>query len=146
MAKLSAHGNEIGRIFFTTSIKAYMADGKVLKNSGFGWKLAGKLKDGLTPEMAYANAIRKQEEFYASRPAALAYKKELHAMTGICNRWKLHSAVQMLGDDYDGVWSEACDGHGDNVHADIDEVANLCRLYAAAVIEQKSMRPETAEA
>ena len=120
-----------------------MADGKVLKNSGFGWKLAGKLKDGITPETAFANAMRKQEEFYVSRPASLHYKKELHAMTGICNRWKLHAAVQLLGDDHDGVWSEACDGYGYNVSASVDEVVHLCRLYEAALIEQKSIKSQT---
>ena len=60
MAKLSAHGQEIGRIFYTTYAKAYMADRKILKNTGSGWKIGGTLKDGLTPEGAYQNAVELQ--------------------------------------------------------------------------------------
>jgi hypothetical protein len=57
MAKLSAHGKEIGRINYTTYSKAYMQDGTILKNSGFGWKVfgevqnqpAGGLREGIDP-------------------------------------------------------------------------------------------------
>ena len=42
-------------------------------------------------------------------------------------------AVTMMPDDADGVWSEACDGYGDNVHADVDDVAKLCALYRTAL-------------
>ena len=140
MAKLSAHGAEIGRIEFTTSVKAYMADGKVLKNSGFGWKLSGRVKDGLTPEQAFANAMRQQAEFISVRPCLKAYREALADMAGLSKRWKLHSAIQLLGDDFDGVWSEACDGYGDNVSASCEEVANVCRLYAAAMLEQTALK------
>jgi hypothetical protein len=47
-----------------------------------------------------------------------------------------------MHDDIDGVWSEACDGYGDNVHADIDEIAKLCRLYEAAMRERESLQVE----
>ena len=53
MAKLSAHGREIGRIQYTTQMRAYMSDSAVLVNSGSGWKLKGKLRAGLTPESAF---------------------------------------------------------------------------------------------
>ena len=140
MAKLSAHGQEIGRIFYTTYAKAYMADRKILKNTGSGWKLGGTLKDGLTPECAFQNAVELQRKHLSERQALAAYRKELHSMAGLCNRWKLHSAIQLLGNDYDGVWSEACDGYGDNVSASIDEVVTLCKLYEAAVIESQSLK------
>jgi hypothetical protein len=32
----------------------------------------------------------------------------------------------MMPDDCDGVWSECCDGYGDNIRADVDDVAKLC--------------------
>jgi hypothetical protein len=57
----------------------------------------------------------------------------LHELCGLNKRWKLHAAVQMMPDDPDGVWSEACDGYGDNVHADIDDVAKLCMVYRLAI-------------
>lgn len=137
MAKLSAHGHEVGRVEFLTYTKAYMADGKVLKNSGFGWKIYGRLKDGVSPQQAIENAKRRQAEHKAQYPAHAAYVRELHSMAGLCQRWKLHAAIQMMPDDYDGVWSECCDGYGGNVSASIDEVASLCILYGAAVLEAK---------
>jgi hypothetical protein len=137
MAKLSAHGHEIGTIYLTTSAKRYMSDGKVLKNIGFGWKLYATCKND--PAEAFKKAEATGKEFLAARPMLAAYRKELHAMAGLCKRWKLHAAVQLMPEDCDGVWSECCDGYGDNVHADVDEVGNLCRLYLSAVAESLEM-------
>jgi len=143
MAKLSAHGTEIGRLNFTTYSKAYMSDGKILKNHGQGWKLYGKAKG--TPEEAWKAACATREEFARTHPAMMAYRKELHSMAGMGKAWKLHAAVELLGDDVDGIWSEACDGYGDNVHADVDEVAALVRLYRYACEESRARRSEKAE-
>lgn len=145
MAKVSAHGREIGTIEFLTKAKRYMSDGVILKNLGFGWKIHGKVKPGIDPVQAYESAKAKQAKNLALRPAFAAYRKELHNMAGLCKRWKLHAAVELMPDDYDGVWSEACDGYGGNVSADVDEVGNLCRLYSAAVAEQGAVK-EAAEA
>ena len=146
MAKLAAHGIEIGRVTYLTSVKAYFEDGKVLKNQGFGWKLAGKLKDGITPLQAFENAKRKQSEDISNRPHFAAYKRELHSMAGIGKRWKLHQCISMMPEDADGVWSECCDGYGDNIHADIDEVSELCNLYLAAQQESAERKAETVAA
>ena len=143
MAKLAAHGNEVGRVTYLTSIKAYFSDGKVLRNQGFGWKLAGKLKEGITPLQAFENAKLRQSEDLTNRPNFAAYRRELHSMAGIGKRWKLHQAVSMMPDDADGVWSTCCDGYGDNVHADIDEVSELCKLYLAAQQESSDLKSET---
>lgn len=145
MAKLSSHGREIGRVVYTTSIKAYFEDGKVLKNAGFGWKVAGKVKPEFTPASAFENASRRQAELLEKRPALAAYRKELHALAGISKRWKLHAAIELMPEDADGVWSEVCDGYSDNVHADVNEIDALCRLYLAACAEMKANR-ETIEA
>lgn len=143
MAKLSAHGHQVGRIEFLTYAKAYCADGKILKNDGSGWKLHSKCKPGITPEAAYAAAVERQRAFLADRPMHAAYRKALHDMAGLSKRWKLHLAVQMMPQDPDGVWSEACDGYGDNVHADVDEVCELCRLYESAMTEQAELKDPT---
>lgn len=140
MAKLSAHGTEIGRIKYTTKIDAYFSDGKVLRNEGFGWKLKFKVKEGRTPQEAYDKAITYQQEKLANRPFFKAYRKELHSIAGISKAWKLHAAVQVMHDDPDGAWSETCDGYGDNVSADIDEVSELCRLYELAMSESKEIK------
>jgi hypothetical protein len=140
MAKLSAHGPEIGRIVYTTYTKAYFYDGKILKNSGFGWKLHGKVKAGFDPVTVFTDKKAHQESFLASHPALAAYRKELHSLAGMGKAWKLHATIQMMPDDPDGVWSETCDGYGDNVHADIDEVSKLCDLYHAAMREAQESK------
>lgn len=140
MAKLSAHGSELGRLKFTTYTLAYMTDGKILRNCGDGWKLYKKCAPGVSPESAYSAALARRAEFAESHPAMMEYRKELHAIAGMGKAWKLHAAIELLGDDVDGIWSEACDGYGDNVHADVEEVAALARLYALAVAESKALR------
>jgi hypothetical protein len=140
MAKLSAHGDEIGRIVYTTCTKAYMSDGKVLKNYGDGWKLYSTIKTDFTPASAYASSRAALAKWEAAYPAGLAYKKALHELAGQGKRLKLHTAVQLMPDDADGVWSEACDGYGDNISADVDEVSALCELYLRACEESKSKR------
>lgn len=129
MAKCSAHGQIIGTVEYITHAKRYMSDGVILKHHGFGWKVAGKVKPGIAPEQAARNAATHLDEQLRAKPAAAAYRKALHDLAGLGKRWKLHAAVRMMPDDCDGVWSECCDGYGDNVHADIDEVAELCRAY-----------------
>lgn len=144
MAKVSAHGAEIGTIYTTTKAKRYMSDGVILKNYGTGWKIYGKVKPGVNPSDAFTRAKEKHVAFLAERPAYSAYVKELHDMAGLSKRWKLHAAVSLMPDDCDGVWSEACDGYCDNISASVDEVAHLCRLYLAALDEQKAMQAQAA--
>jgi hypothetical protein len=139
MAKISAHGECVGTIDYVRKSKRYMSDGVVLKNIGHGWKLAGKLKPGLTPQDAYERARVAYDGELARRPALAAYRRAIHDACGLSKRWKLVSAIELMPDDADGVWSEACDSYGDNVHLDINEVSELCRLYSAAVAESKAM-------
>ena len=138
MAKLSAHGIEVGRVVYTTCTKAYMSDGKVLKNWGDGWKRFSTVKADWTPESALESSRAALARWEQANPAGLAYKKELHAMAPQGKRAKLHTAVQLMPDDADGVWSEACDGYGDNISADVDEVSALCALYLRALEESKT--------
>ena len=132
MAKLSAHGTEIGRIQYTTQTKAYMSDRKVLVNYGSGWKVKGTLKAGLDPVSAFKSAQDKQAVRFANNPALREYLKELFSIGGIAMTPRLHMTIELMADDCDGVWSECCDGYGNNVHADIDEISNLCALYRTA--------------
>jgi len=135
MAKVSAHGAIIGTVEYISSAKRYMSDGVILKNVGFGWKLAGKVKPGIEPRAAYAAASQRLADRLANDPAVAEYRRLLHDMAGLNKRWTLHAAVGMMPDDADGVWSECCDGYGDNVHADIDDVAALCAAYRAAAVK-----------
>lgn len=134
MAKLYARGRTIvGEIEGLTRSTRYMSDGAILRNIGFGWKVYGRVKAGFSPEEAYARAKAAQETKLNARPTAyVQYKKALHNLAGLSKRWKLHAAIELMPEDPDGVWSEACDGYGDNVHADIEEIVELCKLYLLA--------------
>ena len=144
MAKLSAHGTIIGTVDYISTSKRYMSDGVVLKNIGFGWKLAGKVKLGIDPARAFESAAQRQKEKLKAFPAVAAYRDTLHALAGVNKRWKLNLAVSTMPDDPDGVWSDACDGYGENVCADLDEIVELCRLYKAAIDETKAQALEVA--
>lgn len=133
MARLSKHGEEIGRVFFTTRTRAYMSDGTILENAGNGWKVCAKTSD---PKQAFESQRAKQQSLLAARPCLAEYRKELRDIAGMSKAWKLHTAIQFLGDDVDGIWSECCDGYGDNVHASVDEISKLVRLYNNAFNER----------
>lgn len=141
MAKLSAHGGEIGRLEFIRFQKAYMVDGTILKNQGFGWKVYGKVKAGIDPNQAFKNAKEFQIKARLEHPAHAALSKALIEAACISKRWKLLTALEMMPDDPDGIWSEVSDGYGDNLDISIDEIAEICRLWKAA--EQEKIYEET---
>ncbi len=138
MAKVSAHGAIVGTIDYLATSKRYMSDGTILRNQGFGWKLAGKVKPHVTPQVAYENAARRLADQLADQPALARYRQLLHEACGLSKRWKLTTAISLMPDDCDGVWSEACDGYGDNISLDVDEVAEICRAYLAAERERNA--------
>lgn len=140
MATKQAHGQEIGQVDYLTHSIAIMSDGVVLKNYGQGWKRYATVKADVTPLQALENRKATQADYLNSHPAFRAYRTALHDIAGLSKRWKIHTAIEMMPNDPDGVWSEACDGYGDNVHASIDEVCNLCRLYKAAESETKATK------
>lgn len=142
MAKLSAHGHEIGRVYYIASTLAYMSDGHVLRNAGNGWKQYRKVKAGITPEIAFASRKAQQEEFLAAHPAYAAFSKAVQKSAGLAVRWKLVAAIELMPSDPDGVWSEACDGYVDNVSLAVEEIAELCTLYRAVVAERARMQQE----
>ena len=125
--------------------KAYFADGKILKNDGFGWKLHAKCKEGIDPSEVYRKAVDRQREFLSSNPEYAEYRSAMMAAAGLSKRWKLQAAIELMPDDPDGVWSEVCDGYGDNVSCDLDEVCELCRLYKSALAEKQRRKPVTVE-
>ena len=134
MAVLSKHGAEIGRIEKLTSIVAYMADGKILRNQGDGWKQYRKVKPGINPQDAFNRSLEAATQFKAERPCYVEYKKQLHALACNGKRCLVHMTVETLGNDHDGVWSELNDMIG--ISCSFDEVADLCRAYDAMIAEQ----------
>lgn len=130
MAVLKKHGHEVGRVTLVRYVKAYMADGVILRNYGDGWKVGGKCKPGVTPEEAYAAQVRALGEV---SPAWQAYRNAIiKACPNAGKRCRLHLAIQMMPKDPDGVWSEVTDTiGGPRLQMDVGEIAELCRLYQA---------------
>ena len=135
MATLNKHGSEIGRIDFITYSKAYMTDGTILKNGGQGWKIYGKIKQGFKPEQVYQNKLNKFNEINHNSPMLALYRKELHKLTNIKNRWFVHNAIELMPDDPDGVWATLNDDYFRQDVFSIEEIVNLCKLYNQAQLE-----------
>lgn len=127
MAKLCAHGREIGRIEMLTKRKAYMADGVILMDRGCGWKVYGKVRPGVSPDQAYAAALNRQQEFDAARPGMSEFRRLLH-QSALKHRWKILAAVQSMPNDADGVYSALMDEY-DGPELDFAECVALCEAY-----------------
>ena len=141
MATLSKHGKEIGRLEYLTKTLAFMDDGTVLVNRSDGWKIHSKVKAGVTPRQAYQNRLNHYREHSEKYPVFAAYRRELIEVAGM-KRARLHMTIELMPDDPDGVWSDCCDGYGDNFSATIDEIVELCRLYKAHVETRKEKETE----
>jgi len=129
MANLSKHGKSIGRIEYLTYNKEYFENGDILVNRGFGWKEYGKVKSGIDPQDVFNKKLEFRNKKHLENPLYAKFFHELHEMAGIKDRWKLVEAIKIMPDDPDGVWSEVCDGYGDNLSANISEVVSLCLMY-----------------
>lgn len=141
MAKLSAKGRvEIGRVEYLSKTSAYFTNGDVLANQGFGWKEWGKVKAGVDPLGAYQRAIANQAKFLLEHPAYAAWRSAVMDAAPLSRRWRLVAAIKLMPEDPDGVWSEVCDGYGDNLSLSIDEVVELCKLYRASEAAHKSSK------
>lgn len=128
MAKLSAHGNELARRETPTARIAVMADGQIMRNQGFGWKLWKRTKPGVDP-VEYARKF--QERTAAIMPEVRAYIEALQDACDLEHRGRLHLAISLMPQDPDGVWSEmedTCYGYG----FDLDDICRACRAYQAA--------------
>lgn len=132
MAKLSAHGYELGRIEYLTKTKAYFENGDVLVNYGGDWTVYGKTKPGVNPTDAFNKRRQNHKEFLATHPAYAAYRKAL-IDAGHSRRSLVHAAISLMPTDPDGVWSECNDMLG--LSLTVDEVVDLCTLYKLAVAE-----------
>lgn len=141
MATLKKHGKQT-IIKFMWYKKAYCEDGKVLKDVGFGWKVAGNVKEGYAWNDV---ALRKQasvDKFYQERPAfaRLVYWLDEH-VPSYAKRFYLKPALEMLYDDPDGLWSELNDHSPmDAPRLELSEVVELCNLYKASLEEARNFQ------
>ena len=146
MAKLSAHGTQIGEVKLLTKTKRYFSDGKILINYGDGWKLFGKVKPGMDPGEVSKTAEEKQKEGLRIRPLYAKYFKLLHKSAGMNLRSKLHTAVSMMPEDPDGAWACLDDEWNCRGKWTFEDINALCLAYLDAIEEQKRMKtPATCE-
>jgi len=139
MATLKAHGIKIGELEFVTKKKAYMDDGSVLENKGNGWKLHGKLKEGIDPEQAFLKAVEYRKDYLETHPAYAVYAREIKELFPLKLRWQVQEAIRLMPDDPDGIWSTLDDfGVGD--YASLDELCVLCDLFKSAEGERKEQK------
>lgn len=107
--------------------KVFCEDGKILKNHGAGWKLSARVKPGIDPDTAAKNAVARNREKLEACPNWARFIK-LVTQWGVKTRWMLVTAIEMMPDDPDGVWS-TMDDHGKTFC--IDEVVELCEAWRA---------------
>ena len=138
MAKLKAHGIELDRREYPSSRVAVMSDGNIMRDYGQGWKLYKRLKPDATCSIQeYATNVRAK---YDARPAIFhEYVKALMDAVPLTNRGRLHTAVSLMPNDPDGVWSEL-DSPFSGPLVDLDDCVKLCRIYSAAISEPAVMQ------
>jgi len=137
MAKLSAHGEKLDQLEYAGFRLALMADGKILKNYGDGWKLYKSTKPGVNVREHMAKKRELYNQKMAECPAYASLVKGLAALFPMKSRHMVKVAIEMMPDDPDGVWSSIED-YGMSVG--IDEVVELCRNYVAGQKELAAYR------
>jgi hypothetical protein len=131
MAKLKAHGQELGRVAYLSTIVAVMSDGTLLSNEGHGWKLYRKCKPGVTPKQVLKGRQDRLQERLRTRPAWAHYRELLHRSAPHSERWRLDMAVEMMAGDADGVWSDV----GERLGLSCEECAELSKARASMEAE-----------
>ncbi len=144
MAKLSAHGIEIGRIEYINRTIAYFADGQTLKNEGFGWKKYGKIKTGITPQDAFNINLEKREKIRQEN-AAFRHYQDLMLDIPLSIRWQVLTAFEMMGDDIDGIFSTLDDRHETRGRFSYEDLKELADARTEAVLERKEKTGENLE-
>jgi len=137
MATLYKHG-EIGQIERVAYKVAYCRDGQVLRNDGDGWKTWKKVKPGIDPIQAFENCKARYAEKLATKPAFAAWRELFHELVPFKCRNLMLTAISLMPQDPDGVWSEVNDYIGFSGESfSIEDICQLCRTYEAAELESK---------
>lgn len=135
MAKIKAHGFEIGTINYVPYSKKYMSDRVILINRGHGWKVFGKVKPGVEVADHFAKKAEQQQKYLNTHPAMAAYRQEIIKIP-LTKRYWIARCLELMPDDPDGIWSELNDGYYVKFNLSVDRIAHLCTLYKAAKAEK----------
>jgi hypothetical protein len=134
MAKLSAHGVEIGRIELVTRTRAYFQDRTVLENYGYGWKVKGKIKADVDPVTHYNQVVKGHAEKLDKNPA---FKKwyTLIIKEPLSFRRYLIAGLELLSDDLDGLYSELDDNPDTRGRWSLEDLKEYVDAYKDALDE-----------
>lgn len=133
MAVLSKHGEEVGRLEYLTFNVSVRSHGKLLRNSGDGWKLWRKCKPGCTPQDVFESRRNAMFATAAERPTFAQYKRRLHDEFPLDKRLLAHAVIESMPQDPDGCWSEFNDYL--DCSMDFETVKELCNLWQRAETE-----------
>lgn len=141
MARLGAHGTELGRLEFPSHSVVHMSNGHLLRDNGDGWKVWRRVKQDRDPRQVWENALRAYEEKLRTQPAYAEYRRLLFETAGSrYARTRLHMMLGLMPEDPDGIWSEIEDSYDYKLQAlkgtSVEELNTLCILYRAAQEEQ----------
>jgi hypothetical protein len=128
MAILSKHGETI-KIELIGSHKAYCEDGSVLINKGDGWKLKGKLKQGLDYRVQAEKAIKARDEKIKNNPTFANWRKLIMGYS-LPERIKILLVFRLLGYDIDEIYSELNDYR---LNCTLEEIKQLHQAYAESL-------------
>lgn len=141
MAKLKSHGPELLRLEYLGCIKSYRADGHILKNSGDGWKLHRKVKEGVSiPE--HIETIRRTRAANEAACPVFAKYRRLLTQYGLQTRVLIHQSLSLMPTDPDGVWS-TLDDYGKRVP--LEDLVELSRLHETAMREVEAYNKRVRE-
>ena len=136
MATLSKQGYETERFDLLRKSYSVRSNGHVLKNEGFGWKMV-TLKPGVTAGQFAEDLRAKQSRQVLDRPSFCAYKEAVLREFALSVRWRYLTAVDLLGADTDGIWSELSNR---GVDCDLDTLCEFETLRQAALHEKYGLR------
>jgi hypothetical protein len=139
MAKVSIHGPVIGTVEYVLKARRYMADGVILQDDRTGWKLAGRVKAGVSPTDAYARAKARLGEKLAAAPALAAYRERLHRVKGRARRACIHQAVVLMPADPDGVLS-IVEADFPRAGISLADIEALCDVYREIKVDSPLAR------
>jgi hypothetical protein len=138
MAKLEAHGEELLRREQVNYRLSFRSDGKILRDSGAGWKLYKKVK----PEINLTEYIQERINYYSNIPPENYFREEYRKLMvsefkSLEKRQTIHTLIELLGNDIDGLWSEL-DDHG--MRIELDDLKLMVDSYNLAIKEGKEAK------
>lgn len=130
MATLKSNGSILAKLDYGPFQIALMSNGRMLKkDSGGTWKRFKKFRslDKLTDQVQ--STVTRFFSREDTMPCWWRWRCLLISTAAFDERWKVQTAVNMLGDDVDGLWSELNDVAG--VHITLEDCAQLVAAYRA---------------